>query len=156
MNIFDRFLDSFSMTDLKKRVWLVIAIGIILCTGTLAGGTYFLTRTYTIAIEGNGKWEASNSPLVEVYLNKREIERLGTPDFINVEFAGSDGARVKAQATVIAIEPEVSAIRIEVKGVPPDVEYGKRFNIRLILVEVPFWKLFFPYSLRGHLDSPPP
>lgn len=147
MNIFDRFLDSFSMTDLKKRVWLVIAIGIALCIATLAGGTYFLTRTHTIAIEGAGKWEASDSPLVEVCLNKQEIERLGTPDFINVEFTGSDGMRVRAQATVIAIEPEVSTLRIEVKGVPTHAEYGKRFNIRLILVEVPFWKLFFPYSL---------
>ena len=47
-NILDRFIDKFSLEDLKKRVWLITIIGFILCLAIVVGGYFFLNTDYAI------------------------------------------------------------------------------------------------------------
>ena len=51
MDLFDRFIDEFSLRELKSRVWAVVLIGVLL-SGLAIGGVLFLaTRTFHIADE---------------------------------------------------------------------------------------------------------
>lgn len=46
---FDRFVDHFSMRELKTRVRIVILVGLIMCAATLAGGLLLLSHSFFVA-----------------------------------------------------------------------------------------------------------
>lgn len=149
MNLFDRFLDTFSMTDLKKRVRAVVAGGIALCIAAIAGGAYFLSATYSIGIEGTGKWQDLESPVIDVQLKSEDMERLRATS-ISVEFASADGKTLRVPVQIRAIEPDTASVRIEAPGIPEGLKARNRFDIRLVLIEEPFWKLLWVDGKEGH------
>lgn len=142
MNLFDRFLDTFSMTDLRKRVRAVVAGGLFLCIAAIAGGAYFLSATYSIGIEGTGKWQDLESPVIDVQLKSEDMERLRATS-ISVEFASADGKTLRVPAQIRAIEPDTGSVQIEAPGIPAQLKGKDRFDIRLILIEEPFWRFLW-------------
>ena len=66
MNLFDKFIDTFSATDLRHRVRAVVIAGIALCLIAAGGGYLFLTKTYVVEVEGIGRWSPQEADVLEV------------------------------------------------------------------------------------------
>lgn len=47
--LFDRFIDQFSMRDLKSRVWLVIALGFVLIAIAATAGWWLFSHQFFVA-----------------------------------------------------------------------------------------------------------
>lgn len=51
-NLLDRFVDEFSMVELKRRVTSVTLIGIILCIAVIVGAYFFLNTHFQVQAGG--------------------------------------------------------------------------------------------------------
>ncbi len=47
-NMLDRLINNFSAEDLKKRVWAMTLVGLILCAAIAVGGYFFLNFDFTV------------------------------------------------------------------------------------------------------------
>ena len=50
-NLFDRFIDEFSVKDLETRVWFVVIAGFALCAIAIFAGYVLLTHEFFVADE---------------------------------------------------------------------------------------------------------
>ncbi len=47
-NILDKLVDEFSQTELKKRVWLIAAIGFVICAITVLAAYFFFSSEFVV------------------------------------------------------------------------------------------------------------
>lgn len=47
-NMLDRFIDNFSSEDLKRRVWAVTVMGILVCAAAAVGGYLFVHLNFRL------------------------------------------------------------------------------------------------------------
>jgi Na+/proline symporter len=47
-NILDRFIENFSSEDLKRRVWAITMLGMLICVAIGVGGYFFVTTNFTV------------------------------------------------------------------------------------------------------------
>lgn len=47
-NILDRFIENFSSEDLKRRVWAMTLLGVLICAAICVGGYLFVTMNFTV------------------------------------------------------------------------------------------------------------
>lgn len=47
-NALDRLIDNFSSGGLKKRVWAIIVMGVLICVAIVVGGYFFMIHDFTV------------------------------------------------------------------------------------------------------------
>lgn len=143
VDLFDRLLDVFSAADLKGRVCGIMIAGLATCMAVVIGGYIFLNNTYTISITGTGAWSAQTPPVLEVALDRDDMERLSPKGDFLAEVTCPGKMPFRTDVTVLSIDPGRGVIYLGASGIPDEFLRPGRFDVRIILFEKPFWKLLW-------------
>ena len=103
----------------------------------------FLTRTYTISIEGTGRWSAAGPEILEVALDHDDMGRLPQRSTFEVEIISLDAKPHRTVANIIAIDPTRGVLNLSVPDIPAWLHNQSRLDVRIILSERPFWRLLW-------------
>ena len=148
MNCFDRFIDSFSMKDLAKRVNAVIVFGIAIILIASIGGYFFLTDNFTVSVEGvvteNGAHvDDEGNVVIQISIDHADIDRLPTNGKLKID-ANATQPKLKFQNILIkSIDPTTGVIEIAFTDERLSAPIKKGEEVRLIIADAPFWKLLF-------------
>ncbi len=143
MKFFDDLLDSFSAKELRTRVTGVIIGGLIVCIAAAAGLYFLLTSQQQIAVSGMGSFSRETPGAIEVSIPAEDLRLIEDRDELRAVFDDPSRGPVELTAKVISINPAAPSILIEVPGLPEGFSSLSGFDVRIILVEQPMWKMLW-------------
>ncbi|MFH0799793.1 MAG: hypothetical protein V2A66_06385 [Pseudomonadota bacterium] len=143
MNLFDRFIDSFSAHELRLRVRGVILFGLAVCIATAVGGVAFMATTFTCRVEGSGALTSPESRSIELQIARKDTMRLHSATHLSAEFVLPSGNIFRTATEIRSIDPQTGLILLDAGEVPPEITGTGRFRMNLILYEKPYWQFLW-------------
>jgi hypothetical protein len=143
MSLFDKVLENFSAKDLKSRVVGVIIMGFIVCA--IAGGAlYFLLHSVQrISISGIGSWSPDTPGAIVVSVEAHQLALIEARDSVTTILDDPAQGSVTVESKVVSINPAAPSVLIEPQSVPEGFGALTKFDVEMILVEEPMWKMLW-------------
>lgn len=143
MSPLDNAINSFASQDLKNRIRGVVAFGIVLIALSSLAGYVFLNRTYTVDVSGTATLANGEGHELEITLAPNEFKKMESylPSKARAKLA--DGSWVSFEIGIEATNPATGLILADSANLPNDLSGPRRFEIRLVLYEGPFWKMLW-------------
>jgi hypothetical protein len=146
MSIFDKVLENFSAKDLRSRVTGVIIMGFVVC---LIAGTalYFLLHSVQrVSISGIGSWSQETPGAIVVSVEAHQLKFIEARDSVMTELDGPSQGQVTVEAKILSINPAAPSVLIMPLGVPEGFGALDRFDVEMILIEEPLWRMLWGNS----------
>lgn len=143
MGFIENLLDSFSSKDLKSRIRWVIAFGVLFCIIAAAGMYLVLVPPQRIAIQGTGRWETADPPVLSVSIDSGDLKKLANFTEIEVEALNPPKGLVEATCQLLSIEPAPPAVRLGASGLYETLRGLDKIEVNLVLMDVPLWKMLW-------------
>ncbi|GAG45290.1 unnamed protein product [marine sediment metagenome] len=143
MGFIENLLDNFSAKDLRSRLSGVIVAGLLLCAAASAGLYLLLTQTQRINVEGTARWEEAAGGIIDVAVDGDDLRKLADISSLRVEALDPAEGMIPAECSLLSTEPSPPTVTIECPGMPRGLKALERFEVKLVLVDEPMWRLLW-------------
>ncbi len=146
MGFIENLLDDFSAKDLRSRLSGVIIAGLLLCAAAGAGFYLLLTQSQRIEVEGTARWEEAAGGIIGVSVDGDDLRKLADIPSLRIEALDPAKGMIPADCSVLSIKPSPPTVTLECPGMPGGVKKLERFEVRLVLVDEPMWRMLWGKS----------
>lgn len=140
-DFFDNLIDNFSFKDLRTRVRAVIAAGLVIIFAAGVGLYFLAKRPQLIEFAASAQWIDEGQ--IKVQISSNEVQMILNRPEIDAEILNPPTGIVNAKLKIVSLDPAASILILDGAALPTDLHRLTRMDIKLIVLDKPFWQLLW-------------